>query len=226
MVGRGYRDGMDRKKEGGEGKLEGYGREDIETSGGEAHRQLKREKQGEEKEQGEGRGKEWKGSRRDTSGEEVNIDWQLASTLRVFAQRQDPTRRGPCQHDDFRPELHSIPPSRYTVHYDTRAADTWEKPAILAAIPDPLGIHPAVLHCNWGSTPLYACFRVRWDFLGRASRVRSLAQTYSATIRTVAPGRIASPRCFPECRPVQDGPPSSLARTLVARLNPTVVPFP
>ena len=57
-----------------EGKLEGYGREDIETSGGEAHRQLKREKQGEEKEQGEGRGKEWKGSRRDTSGEEVNID--------------------------------------------------------------------------------------------------------------------------------------------------------
>lgn len=163
----GYRDGMDRKKEGGEGKLEGYGREDIETSGGEAHRQLKREKQGEEKEQGEGRGKEWKGSRRDTSGEEVNIDWQLASTLRVFAQRQDPTRRGPCQHDDFRPELHSIPPSRYTVHYDTRAADTWEKPAILAAIPDPLGIHPAVLHCNWG-LPLSMLASCTLGFFGKS----------------------------------------------------------
>lgn len=217
---------IEREKEGGEGKLEGYGREDIETSGGEAHRQLKREKQGEEKEQGEGRGKEWKGSRRDTSGEEVNIDWQLASTLRVFAQRQDPTRRGPCQHDDFRPELHSIPPSRYTVHYDTRAADTWKKPAILAAIPDPLGIHPAV-YIVIGVYPSL-CFRVRWDFFWEElpSRVRSLAQTYSATIRTVAPGRIASPRCFPEYRPGQDGPPSSLARTLVARLTPTVVPFP
>ena len=53
---------------------------------------------------------EGKPARHERGGSKYRLT--ISFDFRVFAQRQDPTRRGPCQHD-FRPELHSIP-SRYT----------------------------------------------------------------------------------------------------------------